>query len=324
MTAWTSLSSVDLSGIRWKGGSAFQCLAYSFTVRWNSERLGRDVRRVLGVFAFPPDSDERRGPHTPGAPPSYSLVDLGPKEDSRYRLLYGDAVLIGSSRRDDALHLLFWHVNSETFVQAGDFLMIHAGAVVSPGGDGVLLPGEAGSGKTTLTAGLVRAGFGYLSDEGGAIDLVTGRLYPYPRSLSLRAGSSGLFAELKRQNGQSPVIRGRWYLRPDDIRPGAIGAPCPLRFVIAPTYRKAVATDLTPVSRATALGDLWNGVWNHPRYGARALYLLAMVMREARAFRLVFGSLDEAIGAVTELTLREGSLSGTQGGRPYERRRLAR
>jgi hypothetical protein len=293
-----------LRRIRWKGEGAFRCLSHTFTVRWNRARFGESVSQILDPFAVSLETIKARQPATPGMPPSYSLVDLGPKEDRRYVLLYGEDVLVGSARADDVLHFLLWHVNGEAFWQTGEFLIVHAGAVVTPAGHGVLLPGEAGSGKTTLTAGLVRAGFGYLSDEAGAIDPVTGRLYPYPKTMDLKGDSFKLFPELRAKNGKLPVVQSRWRVRPDDIRPGAIGGPCELRFVIAPRFRDGAPTELSPTSRADAVTELWSSVWNLSRYGERALHLLAEVMRGARSYRLVFGDLLEAVQAVEEVTTR--------------------
>ncbi|HET6210294.1 MAG TPA: hypothetical protein VFD94_07920, partial [Jatrophihabitans sp.] len=49
-------------------------------------------------------------------------------------------------------------------VQHSDRLCLHAGVVTYPGA-AVVIPGSSGLGKSTLTAALVQAGFGYLSDE---------------------------------------------------------------------------------------------------------------------------------------------------------------
>jgi hypothetical protein len=63
---------------------------------------------------------------------------------------------------------------------------LHAGAV-GYAGRAIVLPGVAGTGKTTLTAALVRAGATYLSDEYALID-ERGRIHPYPKPLSIVQG----------------------------------------------------------------------------------------------------------------------------------------
>lgn len=70
-------------------------------------------------------------------------------------------------------------------VEHSPLLCVHAGVVSGP--DGLIaIPGESGLGKTTLVAALLRAGFGYVSDEALALDRDSGAVTPFPRPLSLR------------------------------------------------------------------------------------------------------------------------------------------
>jgi hypothetical protein len=66
-------------------------------------------------------------------------------------------------------------------------VFVHAGCVVA-GGMAILIPGYSWSGKTSLTAALVRAGAIYYSDEYAVIDH-RGLVRPYPRPLSTRRGT---------------------------------------------------------------------------------------------------------------------------------------
>ena len=61
---------------------------------------------------------------------------------------------------------------------------VHAGAV-GWRGHAIVLPGREGTGKTTLTAALVRAGATYLSDDFVPID-DRGHVHPFPRPLALK------------------------------------------------------------------------------------------------------------------------------------------
>ncbi|MEO9240184.1 MAG: hypothetical protein ABI418_19075, partial [Jatrophihabitantaceae bacterium] len=73
---------------------------------------------------------------------------------------------------------------TELAVSRSPLLCIHAGVVL--GRAGVLaFPGQSGLGKSTLTAALVRAGFGYLSDETLALQRRTGRVARFARPLGL-------------------------------------------------------------------------------------------------------------------------------------------
>ena len=99
-----------------------------------------------------------------------------------------------------------------------DLLLVHAGAVVTPSGSGVLLPAASGSGKTSLVAGLVRAGWGYLSDEVGAIDPVTRRLCPYPKVLSIKPGMFEGFVDLIDPDQGWPISSREWLIAPEVLR----------------------------------------------------------------------------------------------------------
>lgn len=290
-----------LSKVRWTGGATYRVLSYYFSLQWNRTKIGRYLHRVLEDFSVPPDPGERRSPPTPGMPSAYRLVDFGPSTSGRYSLLYPEAPLITSDHVSDILEHLFWHVNSEAIRRTGDFLLVHAGAVVTPSGSGILLPGDSGAGKTTLVAGLLRAGFGYLSDEAGAIDPVTGRLYPYPKALTLKKHPADLFPGLP-LNGQGGLVRGVWHVRADDIRPGATVGPSDVRFIVAPRYQVGASTELIPLGRAEGVAELARSTLNLSTYRSRALPLLARVVRGADCYRLVSGDVDGAVRALAQLT----------------------
>ncbi len=74
--------------------------------------------------------------------------------------------------------------------QAGRLLMLHAGAVAAPSGAAVGFVARGGTGKTTLVRRLANR-YGYLTDETVAVD-AAGRLYPYPKPLSIRTTADSL------------------------------------------------------------------------------------------------------------------------------------
>lgn len=67
---------------------------------------------------------------------------------------------------------------------AREFVFVHA-AVVGWNGKAVLIPGHSRSGKTTLTAELLRTGATYFSDEYAVIDH-NADVHPFPKPLSIR------------------------------------------------------------------------------------------------------------------------------------------
>ena len=72
---------------------------------------------------------------------------------------------------------------------ARPWVFVHAGCVVRHG-RALLLPGRSMSGKSSLTAALVRAGATYYSDEYAVLD-ASGSVRPYARALSIRPYDGG-------------------------------------------------------------------------------------------------------------------------------------
>ncbi len=91
----------------------------------------------------------------------------------------------------------------EVLVRVRSFFLFHAGAVAK-NGQGIVLSGELGSGKTTLVLELVRRGFSFLSDELAAVGLVDGFL-PFPRSLRVRADTLRLLGFQDQIENQYPL-----------------------------------------------------------------------------------------------------------------------
>jgi len=279
-------------------------LSYYYSVRWNDQKAGDRVLYALRDFVVPPDPGEQPEIFAPGLPPQYSIVRTR-SGGNRYHLMYGEGVMVSTEILGPVLARLFWHINTQTLRQSSDFMLIHAGSVATPAGEGLLLPSRSGGGKTTLVTALVREGFQYLSDEGGAVDPVSRMLYPYPRALTLKMGHKDVFPELCGQVNGSDWYEGSRWIHPAEIRPDAVGVgPFPIRFVISHEYRKGVTTHLTPLTPAQGAMELLTNSLNLRRWRSRALPLVAQVARRARCYRMESGDLNEAVQAITELTRR--------------------
>jgi hypothetical protein len=287
--------------IRWKGHGNYRVLSHYFSVRWNVGGIDDILDRILGPFAVPEDPEEYPNPATDGTPPQYSIIRRQ-SEGVSYRLLHGDTEMYQSQELPSVLGQLLIYINQMTIRRSADYLLIHAGAVRTPLGDGVLMPAASGSGKTTMVTGLIRAGFDYLSDEGGAIDPVTRMLYPFRKALWMKPGHKELFPELCPNGGGSDWLSGLWPVTPESIRPGSVAGPCPIRFIIGLTYRPGARTEVRPVTTAEGAVLIAGNAFNLGVYRSRAVWLAADVASGARSYRLVSGDLDGGLGAIMELT----------------------
>ena len=86
---------------------------------------------------------------------------------------------------DQAFAQLEWGMNWCIAGQAHHYLLLHA-AVLERNGRAVILPGDPGAGKSTLTAALMLSGWRLLSDELTMIDRDDGLVVPLARPVSLK------------------------------------------------------------------------------------------------------------------------------------------
>jgi hypothetical protein len=224
------------------------------------------------------------------------------RNDSLFALARGGRSIEDTATPGGVVHFLLWEVHKQAVASVKSLLALHAGAV-SWRGSGVVLPGTTGSGKTTLVAGLVRAGFSYLSDDSALIELPGGRLHRFPKSLTLRPESIRLMPELATKLAPEFAwpTRLRYDLPIDAIRADALGDPCRVRYVISPTYARGSSTRLEPVSRAETLFNLSRNSLNLDEFGRDGLAVLADVVRGATCFRMQVGDLDSSVNAVRTL-----------------------
>jgi hypothetical protein len=264
-------------------------LGYTVCFRTPDPALDDYLDRLFGAF---PAAD--RAEH------EYVITPDGSGE--QYRLESNDDAF-GQGRHPESLVAnVVTHVNRSA-AAAAEHVLVHAGGVERDGA-AVMLPANMERGKTTLTTGLVRAGFRYVSDEAVAIRRDTLDVVPYPKPMSLDPGSWALFPEYEPHEpfGSDDYKATQWQVSPAAIRPDAVAGPCRVRFVVFPDYDEDSTTELVPLSRAEALVELTKNTFRFDQEGRPTLDVLAAVIREAECYRLPNNSLDAAVACIIGLT----------------------
>lgn len=216
-----------------------------------------------------------------------------------WHLWWGDDDVVVSQRPSVALDYLIWHVN-RCAIDSCDHVAVHASAATDAAGRAVVLPATMESGKTTLVAGLVRAGLGYLTDEAVAF-AADGSIVPFAKPLSVDEGSWGVLADLRPDVDAAvePFVGSQWQVAARDVGPvAATGRPV---VIVTPTYDPTVSVELEPMSAASALLCLAENSFNLPMLGRAGFDVLAEVARTCRAYRLRHGDLTAAVAALTDL-----------------------
>jgi hypothetical protein len=191
------------------------------------------------------------------------------------------------------------HYTASQFVRS--FLALHAGAV-SMGGQGLLLPAPQETGKSTIVAALLQRGFDYLSDEVGALDPVTRRMYPFPKFLYLAPEAVDLFPglepRLQDRNGRARSSLDRT-VRPSDLG-ASVAGPVPVRWLVFMSRDREGPARLTEVPRAVAVEQMAKNAFNLYRYADRGVVLLARVSEAAETYRLGGGTALERADLLSE------------------------
>ena len=222
---------------------------------------------------------------------TYSLVDR-PASAHRFQL-YDHETRIGMVPSFQWVAAgLFWYLNRTVAARPTDLLLLHAAAAEREGRV-VICAGRAGSGKSTLVAGLVRGGFGYLTDE---ITALTSSLSvaPYPKPVSLEPQSLPLLPGLRPPPIPGPVDPlAPWQVPPDSLRPGAVAAGGTLAVVVLPDVEPGARLTATRLSAADALVALMHSSFHRGAAAGPALPRLRRIADSVPCVRLRYGDLDD-------------------------------
>lgn len=133
---------------------------------------------------------------------------------------------------------------------------LHAGALVTPRGEGVLVAAGAGSGKSTLTVALIEQGCAYLGDD--AVLLRGGpegaSVLAFPRPFHLTPASAAPFPHVSARLGTALPCGPKQRLDARQVWPGReraeMGSP---KLILLPTITGEATTTAEPVPAAEAL-----------------------------------------------------------------------
>jgi len=150
------------------------------------------------------------------------------------------------------------------------FLLLHA-ASVERDGRALLMTGHSGAGKSTLGALLGERGWRFMGDEFALLDLADGRLHPFPRAVSLKNESLGLFDGVDPAR-LGPVLTGTpkgriRHLRPNGEAVARMGEPATPVLILFPRFGRDLEPTVREVGAAEAFMRLTQASTNYVALG---------------------------------------------------------
>jgi hypothetical protein len=277
---------------------SFQALAFRFSLTVDTAELAEYFDWLFA--AFPEPAVEA---------PTFVVEQVDVDGATKVQLRRGDEVFTAGSTGPSFIGFLMQWINQRA-TRSDLVIASHAGGVARDE-RACVLPAHMESGKTTLTTGLVRSGFSYVTDEAVAFQ-PDGWITPYAKPLSIDPGSHFLFPGL-----EPPLPPGlpapeptagahQWQVPPSMVRDDAVASQCRAALLVFPRYEAERETELHPMTRGEALVELAKNTFHfrdRPRY---ALDVLTPVVEGADCYRLTVGDLDDACAVVDELMAKHG------------------
>ena len=202
-------------------------------------------------------------------------------------------------RRKLVTPMIEWTMNVCVFQRPHQYFMVHAGVVASQG-RAAILPGRAGSGKSTLCAALVQNGWRLMSDEVALIRPSDGMIQPVPRPISLKEES----IDAIRRFAPDAVLGPEWsgtskgtvahLLPPPDSVARADETAQPV-WLLFPVFEKGATATLEPVTKAAALMRTADNAFNYSVFGQQGFEMLAALIDRCDCYEFRYGNLPDAL-----------------------------
>jgi HprK-related kinase A len=200
---------------------------------------------------------------------------------------------------DHDFALLEWGMNWCIASHAHHYLLLHA-AVLERNDQAIILPGEPGAGKSTLTAALSLSGWRLLSDELTLIDRTDGSIAPLARPISLKNqsidiirafDSNAVIGTAAKDTHKGTVA----HLKPPDDSVARMSRHARARHIVFPRWRAGAETRLSVHSKADAFMHAANHAFNYSVLGRSGFELNADLIDTCDCWDFEYARLDEAM-----------------------------
>lgn len=174
-------------------------------------------------------------------------------------------------------------------------LLFHAAALAGRG-QGLLLPGSVGAGKTTLAAYLAASGLDYLTDEIVFIPHGKTAMQAFTRPLNVKTPSRPVLQDYVDFQASAALIlcnTQACLISPEHFGIASMPGETPLKLIVFPAYARNANPALRPLSKARAgmaLMQCLVNARNLPRHGFPDITRLARI---APAYEMPYSDLDQ-------------------------------
>jgi HprK-related kinase A len=287
-----------------------------------ARRLHRGLTLTTGPFRFRIHSP-LRGVHR-GLDLLYAAFPIGP--DHGFRDFHVELKAVSSPRRwlrpqvnfhvdghkpfkplpaAQAFAMLEWGMNWCIATHAHHYLLLHA-AVLERHGRAVILPGDPGAGKSTLTAALMLSGWRLLSDEITMIDRDDGLVVPLARPVSLKNRSIDIIRDFDPGAVLGDVAHDTHkgtvaHLRPSADSVARMAEKARPAHIVFPRWNAGAELSLRPRAKADAFMHNATHAFNYSLLGRLGFDLNATLIDSCDCWDFEYSRLDDALRTFEDL-----------------------
>lgn len=265
----------------------FDVLGWRVAVGASSAEAGDAIRNLLRGF----------GPIAVEADAELPRYDLTEAPEGGWQVRVAGEVVGSGDNLDAALGSLDFLLTTGGLERRVDIFQLHGAALCAPTRrGGIVLVGDSGVGKTTLTLGLMLSGFAPFTDDVALLEPTTLNLQPLRRAFHVNDETwgliEGLFGPHAREQEMPPG-----YFMPTQWAEW----PVPVRWILILDRASSPQPLLEPLSPGAAATALLGQSMSVQRAARLALKTTARLTEQAGCYRLVNGDLQRSINAIKEL-----------------------
>lgn len=279
---------------RWQANLSVFLFFPCFTIKVNFDSQ-MIADKVSGMF-----------PHSAGSEAKLIDVELDVISHSDIYLIVKDGVVVEQTESKSYIALMVFYHIVDLACKSNDWLVILHAAGVSWKGHGIVFPALGGSGKTTLTAALIKHGFDYINDDVIPLLRDTGELVHLPISLSIKSGSWPLLQSLYPELESLEVFgvqerRVKYLPSPAHISQQVLVAD----YIILPNYQAGAVTKLESIAQSMALQAIIEGE-SLLRLPLKKEDIAALIewIKPLGCYRLTYDKLEPAVDLLQQFCLK--------------------
>ena len=259
------------------------------------ESDGARAQAIINFLLGDTSMDDRITPHV--------TFRLTQNESGNLALYRDDGLMLTSSDDAQIAEFLLGEVSFHLADKSRGGLVFHAGALAWQG-QGVLVAGGIGAGKTTLTAWLVSRGLDYLTDEMVFVPNDSDTLNAFVRPLNLKLPSHPVLKPYFDFEAHAQSIYhapSADLIPPSVLRPSNVLNTPHLRLMLFPQYTPHIDFEYQALSKAQTGLALMQTCLNARNLPEQALTQIARLAQIAPAYRLRYSSLDQIPALIQSL-----------------------